>query len=185
MSCPEGRGRFSAFDLFDNLSGLNRITASPNPIQVCDGGLGQTTIFWNVTGILEEDEDEEVAEVEVRVGSETGNLLAAGDITGNAETGEWVTDGMVFYLLDRATGDLLDLVTVRFTEFGCPPPVLVASPNPIRVCDMGLGETTLSWDATDVTDKVQIRVGAVRWSGAWQRRGHRIHRDGVGWPRTG
>ena len=158
---PEGRGRFSAFDLFDNLSGLNRITASPNPIQVCDGGLGQTTIFWNVTGILEEDEDEEVAEVEVRVGSETGNLLAAGDITGNAETGEWVTDGMVFYLLDRATGDLLDLVTVRFTEFGCPPPVLVASPNPIRVCDMGLGETTLSWDATDVTDKVQIRVGAV------------------------
>ena len=158
---PEGRGTFSAFDLFDNLTGLSRITAFPNPIQVCDGGPGQTTILWNVTGLLEEDEDEEVAEVEVRVGSQTGNLLGAGNITGSSQTGEWVTDGMVFFLLDRATGDVIDTVTVRFTKLGCPAPVLVATPNPIRVCDMGLGQTTLSWDATDVAEKVQIRVGAV------------------------
>ena len=150
---PEGRARYSAFDLFDNLTGLSRITASPNPIQVCDGGPGQTTISWNATGLAEV--------TEVRVDSVDGNLLADGEATGSAETGEWVRDGMVFYLLDRATGELLDRVTVHLTESGCPPPVLVASPNPIRVCDMGLGQTTLSWNATDITDKVQIRVGAV------------------------
>ena len=139
--------------LFDNVTGFSRITAFPNPIQECDGGSGQTTISWGVTGIAEE--------VEIRVGAVDGTLFAAGEATGSAETGEWVTEGMVFYLLDRATGDVLDLVTVHLTELSCPPPVLVAASNPIRVCDMGLGQTTISWDATDITDRVEIRLGAV------------------------
>ena len=150
---PEGRATYSAADLFDNLTGLNRITATPNPIQVCDGGTGQTTLSWNASGLAEE--------TEVRVNSVDGNMLGKGGATGSVQTGEWVRDGMVFYLLNGATGEVLDRVTVHLTESGCPPPVLVATPDPIRVCEGGLGQTTLSWDATDITDKVQIRVGAV------------------------
>ena len=148
-----GNDETRGLGLFDNVTGFSRISASPNPIQVCDGERGQTTISWGVTGIAEE--------VEIRVGAVDGNLLADGAATGSAETGEWVTEGMVFYLLNRATGDLLDRVTVHLTELGCPPPVLVSSSNPIRVCDMGLGQTTISWDATDIADRVEIRLDSV------------------------
>ena len=150
---PQGRKTLPVPGMFDNLIGFRRIAASPNPIQVCDGGRGQTTISWSVTGIAEE--------VEIRVGAVDGSLFADGAATGSAETGEWVTEGMVFYLLNRATGDLLDRVTVHLTDLDCPPPVLVSTPNPIRVCDMGFGQTTISWDATDITDRVEIRVGTV------------------------
>ena len=150
---PQGRKTLPVPGMFGNLIGFRRIAASPNPIQVCDGGRGQTTISWSVTGIAEE--------VEIRVGAIDGSLFADGAATGSAETGEWVTEGMVFYLLNRATGDLLDRVTVHFTDLDCPPPVLVSTPNPIRVCDMGFGQTTISWDATDITDRVEIRVGTV------------------------
>ena len=150
---PQGRRTLPVPGMFGNLIGFSRIVASPNPIQVCDGGRGQTTISWSVTGIAEE--------VEIRVGAVDGSLFADGAATGSAETGEWVTEGMVFYLLNRATGDLLDRVTVHLTELDCPPPVLVATPNPIRVCAMGFGQTTISWDATDITDRVEIRVGTV------------------------
>ena len=139
--------------LFDNATGFNRILASPNPIQVCGGGRsGQTTISWNATGIAEQ--------VEIRVGSVDGSLFGAGPATGSAETGQWVTEGMVFYLLDGATGDLLDVVTVSFTEEGCPPPVLTATPNPIRVCNMGFGLTNLTWDTTGVATSVEVRADA-------------------------
>ena len=128
------------------------ILAAPNPVQVCEtGGLGQTTIAWNA--------GEEVTEVEVRLDAPDGNLFTDGESTGSAETGEWVTNGMVFYLINKLNGEVIDTVTVTHTERGCPPPVVTASPNPIQVCDGSLGTTTLTWDTTDSTDEVRIRVG--------------------------
>lgn len=72
------------------------ITANPNPI--CDAnkrGLGATTLSWSA---------EEATLVEVRVGAPEGPLLSRSGPTGSAQTGEWVSDGMVFYLQDVSGG---------------------------------------------------------------------------------
>ena len=138
------------FGLFD---GLQRIAASPNPIQSCDGGLAQTTISWNATGLAEE--------VEVRVDSADGNLLGAGGVTGTVETGEWVREGMTFFLVDTATLTVLDTVIIAFTELGCDPPLITVDPNPIQVCDGGLGQARITWSASGTSEEVEIRSGSV------------------------
>jgi hypothetical protein len=144
--------------LFDDVGAVVLIAANPNPIQVCEeGGLGQTTISWDTSGIAEE--------VEVRVGSVDGTVLASGGATGSAESGELVTEGLVFFLLDSADGTVLDTVTVRLTQSGCPPPVLLATPNPILVCDAsGVGQTAISWDATGIAEATEVRVGSAEGS---------------------
>ena len=83
----------------------------PDPIQVCDGsGLGQTTIGWAAPG---------VSAIEVRINSLDGPLMARGE-SGSKETGKWVTDGMIFMLVDSSNGDILDQITVEHTQEGCP-----------------------------------------------------------------
>jgi len=42
--------------------------------------------------------------VQVRVGSPDGTLFAEGGSTGYATTGNWVTNGMLFYLQDVTGG---------------------------------------------------------------------------------
>ncbi len=98
------------------------LTASPNPIQVCDGtGQGITTLTWNVTGAG-------ASSVQLRAGAPNGTLVASGGTSGNVTTGKWVTNGTVFYL-QNVTGGLpltsehtLATVTVATTTQGCPPP---------------------------------------------------------------
>lgn len=97
------------------------LTASPNPIQVCDGtGQGITTLTWNVTGAG-------ATSVQVRAGAPNGTLVANGGTSGNVTTGKWVTNGTVFYL-QNVTGGLpltseytLATVTATTTTQGCPP----------------------------------------------------------------
>ncbi len=136
------------------------ITANPNPIPVCEGErFGQTTLGWDLKRIFTRQIEAE--ELEIRVNSIDGRLFAVGGRSGEAETGLWVTDGMVFYLLDRSTGDLLDTVTTNFTELGCPYPVIVANPNPIQDCyGTELGQTTLRWDTNLVALEVEVRVNS-------------------------
>lgn len=64
---------------------------APNPI-VSQGGLGQTGVYWSCPSTVQY--------VQVRIGSPTGPLLSTATGVGSAQTGLWVTDGMVFYLLD-------------------------------------------------------------------------------------
>lgn len=72
------------------------ITADPNPIQVADSyGLGATTLRWKV---------EDVEAIEVRVDAPDGALFSRSGPVGSAETGPWVTDGMVFYLQNVSNG---------------------------------------------------------------------------------
>jgi hypothetical protein len=144
----------SSSGLFDRITGAILMVASPNPIQLCEGeSVGQTTIFWDVRGVAER--------VEVRIDSPDGTLFTDGEATGSEETGEWVTVGMVFYLVDQETGEVLDTVTITSSEAGCPAPNLVASPNPIIVCDgSGVGATSLIWDTTEVAEAIEIRVGS-------------------------
>lgn len=71
------------------------LTASPNPIPVADAALyGMTTISWNAP---------DVESAEIRVGSPSGPLLAAGT-RGSVATGAWVPDGLIFYLQDVSGG---------------------------------------------------------------------------------
>jgi hypothetical protein len=94
------------------------ITASPNPIQVCDGsGLGVANISWSFTG---------AKLVEVRVGSPDGGLLAQAGGDGTKSTGKWVGTGSVFYLQDVSNGlpltadNTIATVTISVTTAGCP-----------------------------------------------------------------
>jgi hypothetical protein len=87
------------------ISGAATITADPNPINLASGAtVGVTTVTWNAPGS---------ALVEVHIGSASGTLFAEGGSTGSALTGDWVTHGMVFVLVDAATHALLATTSVR------------------------------------------------------------------------
>jgi hypothetical protein len=68
-----------------------RFFAEPNPAVVGERGLGKTTLHWAAP---------DVEEVQVRIDSPVGPLLAIGEQEGETTTGPWVRPGTVFYLLD-------------------------------------------------------------------------------------
>jgi len=95
-----------------------KLTATPNPIKVCDGsGMGVTTLSWTSTG---------AATLEIHVGKPDGKLFARGGAGGSSATNKWVNDGMVFYLQDASdqkaltAENTLATVTVGVTTQGCP-----------------------------------------------------------------
>jgi glycosyltransferase involved in cell wall biosynthesis/SAM-dependent methyltransferase len=87
------------------------IVAHPNPMRIPDAGSGGgTTISWSAQG---------VEAVEVRVDAPDGPLFGRSPGSGSQQTGNWVTDGMVFYLQDASArggltaDDTLATVKVR------------------------------------------------------------------------
>ena len=58
-------------------------------------GLGTATLFWNAPGS---------SGVEVHVNSPDGPLFAQAGASSSAPSGEWITDGMRFYLQDTSSG---------------------------------------------------------------------------------
>lgn len=137
------------------------ITASSNPIQVCDGtGQGITTLSWTVSGVTAS---------EVHVGAPNGALFSYSPTgPGSETTGKWVTNGTVFYLQDVSGGlpltsaNTLATVAVSVDSIGCGGRTgsMTANPNPITVCDgTGQGVATLTWNSTQTTT-VEVRVGA-------------------------
>ncbi len=87
------------------VSGGISINAIPNPILVPEGTYrAQTTITWSAPGY---------DKVEIHVNTPTGPKLVSGGWTGSGQTGLWVSDGTVFYLVDGATGKTLATVAVR------------------------------------------------------------------------
>jgi len=85
------------------------MVANPSTPPVCDGsGKSMTTLSWEHTG-----------PVEIRLGSADGRIFATGGPSGSVETGKWVTDGLNFVLVDKATGDEVQELAVDNTVFGC------------------------------------------------------------------
>ena len=85
------------------------IVANPNPILVFDRSeVGVTTLRKEAVG---------VDQLEVRINSPSGVLLAKSGPTGSCQTGSWVRDGMTFYLqdasVDRPPDPHWTLATVR------------------------------------------------------------------------
>jgi trimeric autotransporter adhesin len=79
------------------LSDTATLDSSPGALPYY-GSQGMVTLTWNAPSSLG---------VEIHVGSPTGTLFAAGGSSGSAATGNWVTAGMSFYLVDALTHNLL------------------------------------------------------------------------------
>jgi glucose/arabinose dehydrogenase len=132
------------------------IAANPNPVQVCSGTTGTTTLTWTASG---------PSKVEVHLNSPTGSRFAAtGPGTQTRPTGNWVTEGMVFYLQDVSAGSpgtTLTTVTAHLTQQGCTPTGSIsASPNPVQVCDgTGKGVTTVTWSSSAVSS-AEVHIGS-------------------------
>ena len=91
--------------------GTGSLTARTAPLPLSDRArLGTATLSWTTTG---------TRTVEIRVGAPDGPLLCRGGASGSATTGDWVHDGMVFFLQDASgatppsTGRTLARVVVR------------------------------------------------------------------------
>lgn len=70
--------------------------AEPNPIRSVTGN-GKTTLHWKISS---------TDRVQVRVGTPDGTpMTGIQGAEGSAETGDWVTDGMRFFLQDAGSGD--------------------------------------------------------------------------------
>lgn len=74
------------------------LSASPNPITPGPGGYGQTNISWSANS---------AQSIEIHVNTIDGPVFFAGGPTGTAQTGQWVTDGMMFFLQDVTGGKAL------------------------------------------------------------------------------
>ncbi|MSV29970.1 MAG: hypothetical protein EXQ52_14675 [Bryobacterales bacterium] len=79
-----------------------QFTATPNPVRVCDGtGRGSTTLTWQT---------QNVTEVALRVGSATGASLGNFGPAGSYPTDKWVSNGLLFYLVNVSPGLSTDAV---------------------------------------------------------------------------
>jgi 6-phosphogluconolactonase len=83
--------------------------ANPNPIVAGSGSIyGQTTLSWNAP---------DVSDLEIHIGAPNGPSMGRQLSWGSATTGNWVADGMMFFLQDVSGGKPLDaantLATVR------------------------------------------------------------------------
>ncbi len=121
------------------------ITASPNPIQVCDGtGLGITNVTWNAPGF---------ANTEIHMSSATGTLFASGGPTGSKLTGKWVANGTTFVLIvpDYYPGFDVTLknLTLTTTTAGCP-----VIPPPSCTGSIPSGSTMCSSDNVGLTSSL-------------------------------
>jgi len=117
-------------------------SASPNPIPAGN----TTTLSWNAPGY---------SQLAVLVGSSSGISLAnpVGP-SGSVTTGNWVTDGMEFFLVDLKSGSTIAIVTVHLSSSGGTAPsgvTFTANPNPIPEPGQ---PTTLTWNAPGYSNLV-------------------------------
>ncbi len=127
-------------------------SAGPNPVYTY-GSYGITTVLANVT-----------CAYEVRIGSPSGPLFATGNGYSSTITGNWVSEGMQFYLQQSGNmtpqGTLAEPITMHLKPgvagLACVATAFSASPNPI-ITNEQYGQTTI----TAVTNcSFDIRIGA-------------------------
>jgi hypothetical protein len=74
-------------------------TADPNPVTADSNKLGVTKLTWSTTA---------AKSAEIHVGKPDGALLCVGYAIGTCTTGQWVVDGMTFYLQDSGAAKPTD-----------------------------------------------------------------------------
>ncbi len=118
-------------------SGVTQFYLSPNPIPVPPGATtGSTTIYYQAAD-----------NVNIYLGVPSGAKLicSVGAGTGSCQLGNWVTEGMIFYLVDSVTGARLAQTTAHLGQATA---TISANPNPIvDGTGTGVGVTTISVNA--------------------------------------
>jgi hypothetical protein len=85
------------------------LVADPNPAPTCDSNsYSMTNVIWGDEG-----------NIDVRLDSAEGNVFASAGGAGSQETGQWVSDGQKFVLVDAESSEILHEVTVQNSVFGC------------------------------------------------------------------
>lgn len=129
------------------------LTASPSTI-VSGSGFGQTTLTWNCTSCTS---------AQIRLGSPSGKLFAGGGPSGSATTGQWVTNGMTFYLVDQngATAATSTVTVQAPTTGNTQTGVISLNPNPAMYAFGATprAQTTVTWSCSSCTTS-DIRVGS-------------------------
>ena len=92
-------------DLAPSLALQPSLTANPNPIPAdANSQLGQTNLTWNAPGHTS---------VQIIVG---GTLFVEGGPSGSARTGDWVSNGTLFSLVDATSHQILATTTVNLRD---------------------------------------------------------------------
>ena len=131
-------------------------SANPAAIPTTAGSIaGQTTLTWNAPGY---------SSLQIFA---NGALFDDVGTSGSVTTGNWVSNGMNFSLVDPATGSPLSTVTVHTTAASSGGQVtFTASPSPITLAaGTSVGKTTLSWNAPGYS-ALQIWVDGVLFDAA-------------------
>jgi hypothetical protein len=141
------------------------ITGTPNPAQYPHGGAPYASILLSWTcGAC--------SRTEVHVDSPGGPLMGKANSSGAATTGNWVTNGTVFYLQDATNGNATSAAntvatfTATVTEAAPAPPsfsnggTITATPNPIPISVIDFGQTTLSWSCSNSCTKTEVHIGS-------------------------
>ena len=133
-------------------SGQITFTANPNPITLASGAnVGITTLSWNAPGYNA---------LQIRV----DGVLFDAELPGNGsvDTGNWVSNGLPFSLVDSTSGQTIATLTVQIATTGSGSRVrFAANPNPITLAaGTNVGTTTLSWNAPE-NSGLQIWVDGV------------------------
>jgi len=136
---------------------LTSFTMNPNPIPV---GIGQTdgatTLSWSAPT---------ATKVEIHLSSPGGPLFASGGNSGSATTGNWVSEGTIFYLQDvsnslplTSQNTLAKLVAHLASAQSLT--TFTASPNPVPLASgQTYGTTTLTWSAP-ATSRVEVHISS-------------------------
>jgi trimeric autotransporter adhesin len=122
-------------------------TLSANPSALSAGTLGTVALTWSAPNS---------AAVQIYVNSATGTLFADGGSSGSQTTGDWVTAGMTFVLVDANTKTVLTSVTIQTVGSGGGSATITASPNPLPA---GTDVVTLNWSAPN-SSSVQVFVNS-------------------------
>jgi uncharacterized protein (TIGR03437 family) len=134
-------------------SSLVSFTASPNPI-VTTGTLGQTTLTWDATG---------PQTIEIHIGTPDGPLFLQGGPSGSATTGNWITDGMTFYLEDVSNGKTPSTVNTLASvviRLGTPQSITSFTASEVDLPPgMSAGPSTVTWNAPAST-AVEVHIGS-------------------------
>jgi hypothetical protein len=113
-------------------------------------GDGTATLTWSAPS---------ATKIQIRVNSATGTEFDQGANAGTAVTGEWVHDGMLFYLQDVSSG-VPGVTLAAITAHAGPPAALTGTPNPFTPNSAGLGLITLNWSAGPDVTATEVRVNS-------------------------
>jgi hypothetical protein len=140
------------------ISGVT-FTANPNPI-VSATGMGITTLSWNAPGH---------SQLMITAGSSTGTpLTGTVAATGSSQTGNSVTDGLQFFLVDLTSHSAIASVTLHVVLPTLPPVLTSISP---QGAEAGSDSLTLQATGSNFTASSVVMLDGAKLATEFQNSG--------------